>query len=114
MNTYQGRREYGVAAVYKNGWPLDPSKSLQFRNHSPTGFNWGYGGSGPAQLALALLLEETTEDEALDLYQLFKFEVVANFAFEGWHLTSSKIRQWLDERRKTRQKTHAKSAALDD
>ena len=27
---------------------------LDLRNHSPTGFSWGYGGSGPAQLALAI------------------------------------------------------------
>jgi hypothetical protein len=25
--------------------------------HSPTGFNWGYGGSGPADLALAILCD---------------------------------------------------------
>src|SRR5467141_965015 len=30
---------------------------LEARNHSPTGFAWGYGGSGPAQLALALLID---------------------------------------------------------
>src|SRR5262245_22144387 len=30
---------------------------LELRNHSPTGFEWGYGGSGPAQLALALLVD---------------------------------------------------------
>ena len=28
---------------------------LDLFNHSPTGFSWGYGGSGPAQLALARL-----------------------------------------------------------
>jgi hypothetical protein len=26
-------------------------------NHSPTGFSWGYAGSGPAQLALAILAD---------------------------------------------------------
>jgi len=26
-----------------------------FRNNSPTGFAWGYNGSGPTQLALAIL-----------------------------------------------------------
>lgn len=36
--------------------PLDPHFSQQFRNHSPDGFEWGYGGSGPAQLALGILL----------------------------------------------------------
>src|SRR6059036_1653610 len=30
---------------------------LEIRNHSPTGFQWGYAGSGPAQLALALLVD---------------------------------------------------------
>lgn len=32
-------------------------------NHSPTGHEWGYGGSGPAQLALDLLLDATHDDE---------------------------------------------------
>jgi hypothetical protein len=34
--------------------PVTPS--LRHRNHSPDGFEWGYHGSGPAQLALAILL----------------------------------------------------------
>ena len=28
---------------------------LEVENHSPTGFEWGYGGSGPSQLSLALV-----------------------------------------------------------
>src|SRR5205823_6333568 len=36
------------------GYPLLPRFDL--RNHSPTGFEWGYAGSGPAQLSLALLI----------------------------------------------------------
>ena len=32
---------------------------LELRNHSPAGFAWGYAGSGPAQLALAILLDAT-------------------------------------------------------
>jgi hypothetical protein len=31
-------------------------------NHSPTGFAWGYGGSGPAQLALAILADYLEDD----------------------------------------------------
>lgn len=30
---------------------------LDVSNHSPDGFEWGYGGSGPAQLALALCID---------------------------------------------------------
>lgn len=70
---------FGVSShVLVNRVPLTPERSLQVRNHSPTGFNWGYAGSGPAQLALALLLEAgLSEGEALDLYQAFKFDVIA-------------------------------------
>ena len=31
------------------GKPLSPRPSWKLRNHSPDGFAWGYGGSGPAQ-----------------------------------------------------------------
>src|SRR5947209_15039234 len=49
---------------------LSPLKSLRLRNHSPDGFEWGYGGSGPAQSALALLLDHTrNRGVALKLYQ---------------------------------------------
>ena len=41
---------------------LHPRKSLAVYNHSPDGFAWGYGGSGPAQLALAILLRATNPD----------------------------------------------------
>src|SRR5579859_5749217 len=34
---------------------LNPRNDLM--NHSPNGLSWGYLGSGPAQLALAMLME---------------------------------------------------------
>src|SRR5438876_5676764 len=62
---------------------LSPLKSLRLRNHSSDGFEWGYGGSGPAQAALALLLDYTrNRGAALKLYQDFKFKVVAGLAEE--------------------------------
>lgn len=57
---------------------LDPR--LDLRNHSPTGYAWGYGGSGPAQLALAILCDALGDDEHAErLYQLFKDATVARF-----------------------------------
>lgn len=51
---------------------------LDLRNHSPTGFSWGYNGSGPAQLALALLTHATGDpNTALEYYQQFKDRVIA-------------------------------------
>lgn len=47
-------------------------------NHSPDGFNWGYGGSGPAQLALAITAHALGNDAvALRHYQHVKAELVA-------------------------------------
>ena len=70
---------------------LSPLKSLRLRNHSPDGFEWGYGGSGPAQSALALLLDYTrNRGVALKLYQDFKFKVVAGLPGE-WELTGDQI-----------------------
>ena len=43
--------------AWLDGKELTPEESQAYRNHSPDGFSWGYGGSGPAQLALAVMLE---------------------------------------------------------
>jgi hypothetical protein len=69
--------EFSSRRVWLDGKLLSPRKSQEVYNHSPDGFNWGYGGSGPAQLALAILLEFTDKDTALTNYQNFKWNVIA-------------------------------------
>ena len=60
-----------------DGTVLEAERSLELCDHSPSGFAWGYAGSGPAQLALALLLEAGASDrEAMRWHQDFKFEFV--------------------------------------
>lgn len=74
---------------------LSPEPSQEIINHSPDGFNWGYGGSGPAQLALGLLLDVTGDRQiASQYYQLFKADAVAHFG-EEWEITEVAIRRWL-------------------
>ncbi len=63
--------------VFVDGRTLNLKKSLKVRNHSPTGFNWGYGGSGPAQFALALLLLYVGPETAQAYYQDIKFGWIA-------------------------------------
>jgi hypothetical protein len=72
---------------------LPLQSSLRLHNHSPSGFSWGYHGSGPAQLALALLLDYTGDSRrALRLYQEFKRRVVAAWPGDGdWTLTGDQI-----------------------
>lgn len=52
---YEGQRTEDDVRVTVNGRKLNPRNDLC--NHSPDGFEWGYGGSGPAQLALAILVD---------------------------------------------------------
>lgn len=62
-------------------------------NHSPTGYAWGYEGSGPAQLAYAILRDFLGhEPSAKRFYQQFKTEVVARFPMDSpWELSGEKI-----------------------
>lgn len=77
---------------------LDPAPSCEIVNHSPTGFNWGYGGSGPAQLALALLLDATGDKaRAGRFYQTFKWEQVSRMP-ANWKMTQADILKWLTEK----------------
>jgi hypothetical protein len=68
---------YESGDVFVNRTHLKAAKSQKVINHSPTGFAWGYGGSGPAQLALAILLACCPKDVAIRNYQRFKREVIA-------------------------------------
>lgn len=67
-----------------DGKELDLKASLKVVNHSPTGFSWGYQGSGPAQAALAILLDHFRGDKgrALGLYQQFKSNVIAKLPID--------------------------------
>jgi hypothetical protein len=76
-------------AVYYNEKLLEIEPSLEVAKHSPTGFNWGYNGSGPAQLALAILLKNYSggSPKPLSEYQNFKEKFISrlpdnNFSVE--------------------------------
>ena len=64
--------------------------------HSPTGIEWGYGGSGPADLALSVLLALADERAADALYQRFKDEVVARVPETGGVLRAADVRAWVE------------------
>jgi len=70
---------------------------LDLWNHSPTGLNWGYGGSGPAQCALAILADHLDdEQQAIRLHQQFKWAVIASLPIDQpWELTSEQVDQAL-------------------
>jgi hypothetical protein len=94
-------RAAGGCVVTVNGVELDPRFDL--RRHSPDGFQWGYGGSGPAQLALALCADALEDDErAQAVYQAFKFRSVATLATDDWEMTADSIRETVQGLEATR------------
>lgn len=89
-----------VICMVENGqssYELTPGASQKVWNHSPDGFNYGYGGSGPAQLALAILLDYLpTKEQAIQLYQRFKFGFLASVSqSESLTITSNQIEDFL-------------------
>lgn len=79
---------------------------IEEENHSPTGFSWGYNGSGPSQLAYAILRsyfvisEKLSIPEAVrkakNLHMRFKRDFVAKWDMDGeWTLESDKVGEWV-------------------
>ena len=81
--------------------------------HSPAGFEWGFQGSGPADLALAILVDYfrerpphtgwlagekfsrwTVNSRAFTHHQDFKREILAQFGDE-WELSGLQLDTWL-------------------
>jgi hypothetical protein len=114
---YVGTRTAVGVRVVADGQQLPPRHDLC--NHSPDGFEFGYAGSGPAQLALALLADHLhrlpgdcaiarraalritpevpelppadADRLAVQLHQRFKAAVVARFDGDMFTLRSSDI-----------------------
>ena len=65
--------------------------------HSLDGFNWGYLGSGPVDLARSLLADCLGIDPAPSLYQAFKERFIAPLRQDAaWQIDAAAIRLWLD------------------
>lgn len=77
---------------------LSPKASQWVQNHSPDGFNWSYGGSGAAQLALGLLILFTCEYSANKLYQEFKWEVIAKLPKGNFKLEAKSVAEWVKQK----------------
>ena len=97
MSHYQGTRTSQGCIVTVDGKPLN--LRLDLWNHSPTGFEWGYGGSGPAQLALAILAHHYRDKDtlppgdevAISLHQRFKWLAVANLPRKGFEMDTNYV-----------------------
>jgi hypothetical protein len=97
---YHGRRD-PTAPVGKECTVTVDGEPLALRydllSASPAGFEWSYGGSGPAQLAVALLAHAFDDEFAKCHYQRFKREVVAKLPEERWILRKRNLEAWRRE-----------------
>jgi hypothetical protein len=87
--------EEHVAGKMKSQALLNPA--LDVVNHSPTGFGWGYAGSGAAQLALAILYDYYKDkNRAIRLHQGFKFaKVTPASRAADFVITEPEIKEWV-------------------
>lgn len=99
---YQQGQLGGAALVTIDDAPLGlPTiDERRERRHSPDGFQWGYAGSGPTELARAILVAICRADKSLArsarCYQRFKFDVIARLPKESFELTDIAVRAWMD------------------
>jgi hypothetical protein len=96
MKSYTGYRtpDGCIVKVHdEDGTSRDLPLRLDLRKHSPSGAEWGYGGSGPAQLVLALAADVLGDDEAAqDMYQQLKVKLVGRLPHDGWSLSEEQLR----------------------
>jgi len=66
--------------------------------HSPTGFEFGYGGSGPADLALNILYLFLDFPRAWKLHKSFKWDFIAVMSKSGGIITAAEIKEWIKKK----------------
>jgi hypothetical protein len=88
---YEGKR--GRKGILTDEGDLNPRWDLLGVNP----LEWGHGGQGSAQTALAILAAHLGDDRAaVSLYHLFKRQVISHCAREGFRLTREDIDEWLE------------------
>jgi hypothetical protein len=66
--------------------------------HSPTGLEFGYSGSGPADCAANILALILPLKEAWRLHQEFKFAFVARLPRDGGVIETADVHAWVEAR----------------
>lgn len=102
---YKHQQAGGAVLVTINGTPLGlPALRKDERRHSPDGFQFGYAGSAPAELARAILIALFSGDDVVRnprCYQQFKFDKIATVRGDLLELTEGEVREWYAGWRET-------------
>ena|SRR5437867_5483692 len=94
------------AVTVVEGWqrqrvalPLRTAPAAGDAHAHPLGFDWGYVGAAPRELARALLADCFGRKWAArpDVYEALMEEVVAGLAKSGWELSERDLTGWAHE-----------------
>jgi len=85
---------YGVGEN-ADAWVDDAKPVPHVQRHSPDGFEWGYEGSGPADLALSILTLAFGPAVGNAYYEQFKRDCIAKQPKEGVFIEARSLIPWL-------------------
>lgn len=105
---FNGRCIVVVEIIDDDGTITRTYPLCHFNRHSPSGFEWGYSGSGPADLARAIMIDylayaddpaglmplDRVQVLADEYYMAFKFEVVSGLPRDEWRMSANLVEQW--------------------
>ena len=81
-----------VVSACRDADPIPLAHSVR---HSPDGFEWGFMGSGPMDLAYSILCDFGGAGLANVIYRPFAKTVIATLPHNDWSLTAEQIAEFL-------------------
>jgi hypothetical protein len=85
-----------IVKIREKGRERDLPKYLHIRSHSPEGFEWGFVGNGPAQLALALVANVCGVRYAIPRIYRKVMGYMCCLAHDGWTITEEDVKTWVE------------------
>ena len=96
----RGRTTGDIRCSRARGRPVVEGVRHDWVAHSPRGFEWGYSGSGPSDLALNVLLRFTGDRKwSWSHHHAFKLEFIAPLPRRGGVIGASAVEAWIAARR---------------
>lgn len=117
----EGKQDNYISEPIENGLILKRKGNISMTNipqlivdHSPDGFEWGYGGSGPSDLALNvvdLILTKIGFNgsktkcrkgvafiKSYELYQDFKWDIISKIPKNGAVIPYDQMKSWIEKK----------------
>jgi len=109
---YRGRRSPDpLVLIYYSDETHETTNLKHIERHSPDGFEWGYGGSGPADLALSVLTDAVGKEAADQYYMKFKNEVIAHLPILRFDFSELFVIDWVKREKKKEENNYSRTVS---